>query len=496
MCGIIGITAESPIFSDMYDGLTTLQHRGQDAAGMMTFDGSQFHSKRGDGLVRDVFRTRDAQRLMGHIGIGHCRYPTAGTYDPAEAQPFFVNAPFGLALVHNGNLTNTEHLRADLSRHQVRHMNTKSDSEILLNIFADELQRENMQDFLLDKLFAATKRTYARITGGYAVLILIAGQGILAFRDPQGLRPLALGRRAGRTQDEVMFASENVAMQVLSYEHIGDIAPGEAVFASHDGTITRRQIVPTNWAPCLFEFIYLARPESIIDGISVYKSRLRAGQHLADSIAAAHLDIDTVVPVPDSGRPAAIEIAAALGIPYREGLIKNRYIGRTFIMPNQTERKESIRKKLIPIPLELKDKNVLLVDDSIVRGNTSRQIIDMVRAAGAKKVYFASASPAVRYPDVYGIDMPTAAELIAHNLTDEEVRKAIGADALWYLGLPHLIAACQAGNPTITHFATHYFDGHYPTPEVTPAYLEALTHTRCADRGTTTAQLHLDFSGE
>lgn len=482
MCGIIGISAESDIVGNLHEGLSTLQHRGQDAAGIMTFDGRQFHSKRGDGLVSDVFRRRDIERLRGTIGLGHVRYPTAGAYDISEAQPFYVNAPFGLALVHNGNLTNTEKLRKEMNAKNVRHLNTSSDSEILLNVFADELWGERMKKIQPKKLFAAIGRTMKRITGSYAVIVVIAGQGLLAFRDPLGNRPLAFGRRLGRTRDEYVFASENVALNVLGFEFLGDVQPGEAVFISNAGKVFRESCALPRWAPCIFEHVYLARPDAMLDQISVYKARLRMGEYLADEIAKAALPIDVVVPVPDTSRTAALTVAERLDVPYREGLIKNRYVARTFIMATQEKRKKSIRSKLIPIELELRNKNVLLVDDSIVRGNTSRQIIELVRQAGAKAVYLASASPALKYPCVYGVDMPTKKEFIANGLSIDEIRTALKADALFYLPLLDLVRACQAGNPSIPKFCTACFTGKYPTKEVTPMYLAEIERARESSR--------------
>jgi len=478
MCGIIGISSTHPVVGDIYDGLSTLQHRGQDAAGIMTFDGSQYHSKRGDGLVRDVFRRGDVERLQGNIGIGHVRYPTAGSYDVREAQPFYVNAPFGLALVHNGNLTNTESLREKINAKGVRHLNTSSDSEVLLNVFADQLWKQKLKKIQPKKLFAAVSETMKEIRGAYAVVILIAGQGMLAFRDPSGLRPLGVGRRAGRTQDEYMFASENISMTTLAYDFLGDVQPGEAVFIDMMGKMHRSSCTKPNWSPCIFEHVYLARPDALIDQVSVYKARLRAGSYLAAEVAKADLPIDVVVPVPDTSRTAALTVANDLGVRYREGLMKNRYIARTFIMPTQEKRKKSIRHKLIPMELELRGKNVLLVDDSIVRGNTARQIIAMVREAGAKKVYLASASPALVSPCVYGVDMPTKKELIASGLTTEQVRKELKADALFYLPLKDLLTSCFVGNPKIPKYCTACFTGKYPTREVTKSYLAAAEKAR------------------
>jgi amidophosphoribosyltransferase len=491
MCGIVGISAEHQVVAELYDGLSTLQHRGQDAAGIMTFDGRQFHSKRGDGYVRDVFRRGDVERLVGQLGLGHVRYPTAGSYDVRETQPFFVNAPHGLALVHNGNLTNTEKLRAELNRNNVRHLNTSSDSEILLNVFAEELWREKMRKTSPQKIFAAVSRTMKRIAGSYAVIIMIAGHGMLAFRDPLGLRPLCLARSRGAARSNFLVASESVTAAALDYDLIGDFAPGEAVFISEVGKLSRKQCQPTRWSPCIFEHVYLARPDAVIDKISVYKARLRSGEYLAQEIKKANLSIDVVVPVPDTSRSAALTVAQELGVKYREGLIKNRYVARTFIMPTQAKRNKSIRHKLIPIELELRNKNILLVDDSIVRGNTSRKIVEMVRSVGAKKVYMASASPALRHPCPYGVDMPSRGELLAHNLTTEQICKAINADALFYLPLKGLVGACRSGNSEIKKFCTACFDGKYPTKEVTPKYLADCERARAASRGVDDGQLTL-----
>ncbi len=491
MCGIIGISSANAIIADLYDGLSTLQHRGQDAAGITTFDGQQFHSKRGDGLVRDVFRRSDVERLIGTVGIGHVRYPTAGSYDVRETQPFFVNAPHGLALVHNGNLTNTTKLRRELNQKNIRHLNTASDSEVLLNVFAEELWQQRVKKVNPPKIFAAVKKTMRRIAGSYAVVTLIAGQGLLAFRDPLGLRPLCLARRGGTTRPEYMVASEGVSAVALGYEVIGDIAPGEAVFISESGKLARSQCLPTHWSPCIFEHVYLARPDAVIDHISVYKTRLRAGEYLAEQIKKAKLKIDVVVPVPDTSRTAALTVASMLGVKYREGLMKNRYVARTFIMPTQAKRNKSIRHKLVPIELELRRKNILLVDDSIVRGNTSRQIVEMVRGAGAKRVYFASASPALKYPCPYGVDMPSKSEFIANKLSTEQIRKVLKVDALFYLDKKSLVKSCRAGNPKIKKFCTACFDGKYPTKEVTPRYLADCERARAASRDKDDGQLTL-----
>ncbi|MFA6458100.1 MAG: amidophosphoribosyltransferase [Patescibacteria group bacterium] len=481
MCGVIGITANSEVVGEIYDGLATLQHRGQDAAGVMTFDGAQFHTKRGAGLVRDVIGAADILELTGKIGIGHVRYPTAGSYSPEEAQPFFVNSPLGLGLVHNGNLTNTEKLRRELKK-EGRYLNTSSDSEVLLNVFSRELRKQKMAAFSVKKLFAAAKRTVERVQGSYAAVILVAGHGILALRDPQGLRPLTIGIRKNSKRDELAVASEDPTFATLGFEKIGDVQPGEAVWLSADGKIARQQLAPKNWAPCIFEYVYLARPDATLDNISVYRSRLRAGEYLAREIRKAKIQIDVVVPVPDTSRSSALALANELGVRYREGLIKNRYIGRTFIMPTQAKRQKSIRHKLVPLPLELRKKNVLIVDDSIVRGNTSRQIVEMVRSAGAKKVYFAAAAPALKFPCVYGVDMPSKKEFIANKLSTAQIAKKLKADAVFYLPLPDLIRACEFEKTKIPHFCTACFDGKYPTKEVTAKYLASVEKCRECSR--------------
>ncbi|MFH1546471.1 MAG: amidophosphoribosyltransferase [Patescibacteria group bacterium] len=482
MCGVIGIAAEHEVVGEIYDGLATLQHRGQDAAGVMVFDGNQFHTKRGNGLVRDVITAADIPGLRGKIGIGHVRYPTAGSYSVDEAQPFFVNSPFGLGLVHNGNLTNTEKLRKELAR-EGRHLNTASDSEVLLNVFSRELRKQKMRGFSVAKLFAAAEKTVRRVRGSYAAVILVAEYGILAIRDSHGLRPLAVGVRKNRKQKEFAVASEDPALTALGFHSLGDVQPGEAVWLSAAGKISRRQLVPKKWSPCIFEYVYLARPDSKIDDISVYRSRLRAGEYLAEEIKKAKIQIDVVVPVPDTSRTSALTVASKLKVKYREGLIKNRYIGRTFIMPTQAKRQKSIRCKLIPLPLELRRKNVLLVDDSIVRGNTSRQIVEMVRAAGAKKVYFASASPPLRSPCVYGVDMPSKKEFIANNLSIPQIAKRLKADAVFYLPLADLVKSCEFGGKKIPKFCTACFDGKYPTKEVNAKYLKMTEKQRDNSRG-------------
>ncbi|MFH0834696.1 MAG: amidophosphoribosyltransferase [Patescibacteria group bacterium] len=481
MCGVIGIAGHSEVVGEIYDGLATLQHRGQDAAGIMTFDGAQFHTKRGAGLVRDVIGAADILELRGKIGIGHVRYPTAGSYSAEEAQPFFVNSPLGLGLVHNGNLTNTDKLRRELQK-EGRHLNTSSDSEILLNVFSLELRRQKMTKFSVQKVFAAAKKTVERAAGSFAAVILVAGHGILALRDSRGLRPLSIGMRQNSSKTDLIVASENPTFAALDFEDLGDVAPGEAVWLSADGKISRQQLVAPKWAPCIFEYVYLARPDANLDNISVYRSRLRAGEYLAREIRKAKIQIDVVVPVPDTSRSSALALANELGIRYREGLIKNRYIGRTFIMPTQAKRQKSIKHKLIPLPLELRNKNVLLVDDSIVRGNTSRKIVELVRSAGAKKVYFASASPPLKFPCVYGVDMPSKKEFIANKLSIPQIAKKLKADRVFYLPLLDLIRSCEFKKTKIPHFCTACFDGKYPTPEVNAKYLAQVEKCRECSR--------------
>ena len=482
MCGIIGILAKGQANQALYDGLTVLQHRGQDAAGILTSDGGRIYLRKDNGLVRDVFLQRHMLGLKGNTGIGHVRYPTAGCDSPAEAQPFYVNSPFGLALAHNGNLTNAEQLKDELFREDLRHINTDSDSEILLNVFAHELQAVAKLRLTPEQLFRAVAAVHRRVKGAYAVTALIAGFGILAFRDPYGIRPLVYGRRETDQGPEHMFASESVALDVSGYELVRDVRPGEAICIDLNGEVHARQCAdnPLN-APCIFEYVYLARPDSIIDGIAVHKTRLRMGERLAHKIKREwpDHDIEVVIPIPDTSRTAALQMSHELNIKYREGFIKNRYIGRTFIMPGHAERKKSVRQKLNAIDLEFRDKNVLLVDDSIVRGTTSRQIIQMAREAGARKVYFASAAPPVRYPNVYGIDMPSAQELVANGRSVDEVAREIGADRLIYQDLPDLIEAAREGNPKISRFDASCFDGVYVTGDVSRDYLDRIESIRC-----------------
>ncbi|PPE72656.1 amidophosphoribosyltransferase [Solimonas fluminis] len=479
MCGIAGIVTQGAgVNSELFDALTMLQHRGQDAAGMITNDGDRLYLRKENGLVRDVF-AKDEHMVMlrGNMGVAHVRYPTAGCSTSAEAQPFYTNTPFGISLSHNGNLTNAEELKQELFLQDRRHLNTESDSEVLLNVFAHELMQRGALRLSPDDVFAAVSGVHQRCRGAYACVAMITGFGVVGFRDPFGIRPAVYGRRLGPNGVDYLIASESVALDALGFEIIGDIAPGEAVLITLDGKLHKRQCAanPT-YSPCLFEYVYLARPDSVMDNIYVYKARLRMGVKLAEKILREwpDHDIDVVIPIPDTSRVAGAELAARLGVPYREGFIKNRYIGRTFIMPGQAQRKKSVRQKLNPIDLEFKGKNVLLVDDSIVRGTTSKEIIQMAREAGAMKVYFASASPPVRYPNVYGIDMPTASELVAHGHTVEELQRMLGADRLIYQDLNDLIEAVRAGNPRITRFDTSVFTGEYITQDITTEYLNQL----------------------
>ncbi len=475
MCGIAAIVSHQTVNQDLYDALTVLQHRGQDAAGIVTCEGGRLHLRKENGLTRDVFTNAQMLRLKGNMGIAHVRYPTAGCTSSAEAQPFYVNSPFGLTLAHNGNLTNTEELKKALFVEDQRHINTDSDSEVLLNAFAHELQSLGKLHLTVDDVFQAVAGVHRRCRGAYAVVIMIAGFGILGFRDPHGIRPIVFGTRQSEKGPEFMLASESVALDVLGFDLVRDIAPGEAVFIEKTGVLHTQQCAEKiDHCPCIFEYVYFARPDSIIDRISVYKARLRMGEKLAQKVLREwpDHDIDVVIPIPDTSRTAALQMANSLGVKYREGFIKNRYIGRTFIMPGQLMREKSVRQKLNAIGLEFEGKNVLLVDDSIVRGTTSAQIIQMARDAGAKKVYFASAAPPVRYPNVYGIDMPAANELIAHDRTEDEVCIAIGADRVIYQELGDLIDAVGKGNRDIQHFDTSCFSKEYITGDIDDAYLE------------------------
>jgi amidophosphoribosyltransferase len=501
MCGILGIVAKSPANQLLYDGLLMLQHRGQDASGIVTAQGNTFHMHKGLGLVRDVFRTRNMRALAGNIGIGHVRYPTAGSANSsAEAQPFYVNSPFGIVLSHNGNLTNAEQLNQELFRTDLRHVNTNSDSEVLLNVLAHELQ-ESTRNGQLDPatIFAAVAGVHKRCKGAYAVVAMIAGYGLLAFRDPYGIRPLVFGTAESELGDEYLIASESVALDTLGFKLIRDIQPGEAIFIDEDGNFYNKQCAPNaSLNPCIFEYVYLARPDSVIDGISVYETRLNMGEHLAEKIRSTmhHLDIDVVIPIPDSSRPSALQLANSLGIDFREGFVKNRYVGRTFIMPGQQQRRKSVRQKLNAMGIEFRGKNVMLVDDSIVRGTTSREIVQMAREAGANKIYFASAAPPVRYPNVYGIDMPTRQELIATDRTTEEICNEIGADYLIFQDLDALNHAVSKVLPAVKSFETSCFNGNYITGDITSEYLQTLESQRNSNHSVLQTKLNtqLDLS--
>ncbi len=481
MCGIVGIVGKGHVNTALYDALTMLQHRGQDAAGIMTCHNGKLAQQKAVGLVRDVFRTHHMYRLLGNIGIGHVRYPTAGNSGPALAQPFYVNSPYGIALAHNGNLTNTKKLTKDLFKADLRHLNTDSDSEVLLNVFAHELQSQGKQTPGPEDIFKAIEGVHKRVIGGYAVVAMVVNYGIVAFRDPNGLRPLVYGVRETENGKEYMIASESVALDVSGFKLIRDVAPGEGVYITTEGEIHTQQCAENaRLSPCIFEHVYFARPDSIMDGVSVYKARLRQGEKLAEKILRERPehDIDVVIPIPDSSRVAGQTLAQSLGVKFREGLVKNRYIGRTFIMPGQQERRKSVRQKLNVIDLEFRGKNVLLVDDSIVRGTTCKQIVQMAREAGAAKVYFASASPVVQYQNVYGIDMPSRKELVGYGRTEKEIEEEIGVDWLIYQDLSDLIAASSGGNSSIPQFDCSVFDGKYVTGDVDDEYLRSLEAER------------------
>ena len=477
MCGIIAVSGFREAIHDLYDGMIMLQHRGQDAAGMMTYD-NQFHLKKANGMVQDVFHAKSISRLTGTMGIGHVRYPTAGCSSEFEAQPFFVNTPFGIAMAHNGNLTNSVELEKELTERYYCHMNTNSDSEILLNVFAEALRNQKPKMLTPKDVFGALNTVYRKCKGAYSCVALIGGQGILGFRDPHGIRPLQIGKRRNGMKEEYILASENTAFKALEYEFVRDVRPGEAIFIDKKNRLHSRQMRKGKLSPCVFEWIYLAAPDSTIDGVNVYKSRVRMGEYLAAQIRNAGIKIDSVIPVPDTGRPVAAGVSDKLKIRYREGLIKNRYIGRTFIMPGQNIRKRSLHFKLHPINLEFKGRSVLLVDDSIVRGNTSKKIVELVREAGAKEVHFASAAPPIIGPDPYGIDLPTTTELIANQHSIEQIRKFIGADSLFYGTVEDMHRAIRYGNSKIHAFSEGCFTKKYPTPEVTPALLRQIGSQR------------------
>ncbi len=481
MCGIVGIVGTSPVSQDLYDGLTVIQHRGQDAAGIVTISDNKFRMRKGNGLVKDVFHTRHMLRLTGNIGIGHVRYPTAGTSSSSEAQPFYSNSPYGLSLAHNGNLTNADELTDWIYKKARRHVNTTSDSELLLNIFAYQLQQSENDELTADDIFAAVSSVHTLVRGAYAAVSLIIGKGLVAFRDPFGIRPLVFGKRETAKGTEYMVASESVALDACDFEFIRDVAPGEAIFINEQGKLFSKQCAqnPT-YNPCIFEFVYFARPDSTMDKMSVYASRVEMGNALGKKISREwdDLDIDVVIPIPETSCDIALQIAQYLDLPYRQGFVKNRYIGRTFIMPGQAERKKSVKRKLNAISQEFKGKNVLLVDDSIVRGTTSEQIINMARKAGAKKVYFASAAPEVRFPNVYGIDMPSANELVAHGRELEDICELIGADKLIYQDIEDLIASVGKANKDIKTFETSVFSGSYITNDIDNDYLQQLDAVR------------------
>ena len=480
MCGIIGIVSNEAVNQEIYDGLMVLQHRGQDAAGMITSNGKHLFIRRNNGLVSDVFQQKHMLRLVGNMGIGHVRYPTAGSSSNSEAQPFYVNSPYGISLAHNGNLTNAHELKKELYKQDRRHINTESDSEILLNIFAQELQKCEAYRVHPEEIFTAVTGVHKRCKGAYAVTAMITRDGIVGFRDPHGIRPLVYGKRETSKGTDYMIASESVALVTQGYEIIRDIKPGEAIFITDHGDIYTKQCAEKPvYNPCIFEYVYFARPDSVIDNVFVHKARMRMGHNLAEKVQCEWKDhdIDVIIPIPDTSRTSAHEMAITLGVPYREGFIKNRYIARTFIMPGQTQRRKSVRRKLNPLEIEFKGKNVLLVDDSIVRGTTSQEIVQMARDSGAKKVYFASASPAIRYPNIYGIDMPAANELIAHGKTEAEVAEAIGADRLVFQELDDLIDAVTAGNHDLKQFDCSVFTGEYITGE-TEHYFNDLKERR------------------
>ncbi|MCH1907742.1 amidophosphoribosyltransferase [Stenotrophomonas sp. Y6] len=478
MCGIVGIVGNQNVAGQLYDGLTVLQHRGQDAAGIATAHGTRLRVEKGNGLVRDVFDERRMALLQGRIGIAHVRYPTAGSEGTDEAQPFYVNSPYGIALAHNGNLINTEALRQQVFEADRRNINTDSDSEVLLNVFAYELDAQRM--LTPEAAIRAVAGVHRRCKGGYAVVSVVLGLGLVAFRDPHGIRPLVLGRRSHAEGEEYIVASESVALDVLGFERVRDVAPGEAVVITERGELfTEVCATTTQQTPCIFEYVYFARPDSMIDNVSVHKARMRMGQKLGEKILRLRPDhdIDTIIPIPDTSRDAALEISNVLGVKYREGFVKNRYVGRTFIMPGQGERVKSVRRKLNPIHLEFRNRVVLLVDDSIVRGTTSQQIVQMARDAGARKVYLASAAPPVRHPNIYGIDMPAAEELVAHERSVEDIEKHLGCDWLVYQDLEDLEAAVREGNPELKAFDSSCFNGHYVTG-IEPGYFERIQQLR------------------
>lgn len=501
MCGIVGIIGQSPVNQTLYDALTVLQHRGQDAAGIITIDESNsFRLRKANGLVSDVFQQKHMLRLQGNTGVGQVRYPTAGTSNVSEAQPFYVNSPYGITLVHNGNLTNSAKIKENLYKIAKRHVNTNSDSECLLNVLAYFLN-EPPAPLTADDIFNAIGKTHNEIEGGYAVLGAIIGVGLFAFRDPNGIRPLIFGKRSKEGKNEYMFASESVALDIAGFEVVRDVAPGEGIFIDFAGNFYSKQCAETpQLRPCIFEYVYFARPDSYIDGVSVYAARVNMGEFLGKKIAQEwkNEDIDVVIPIPETSNDIALQIAKIINKPYRQGFVKNRYVGRTFIMPGQEQRKSSVRRKLNTISSEFKDKNVLLVDDSIVRGTTSEQIVEMVRLAGAKKVYFASAAPEIRYQNVYGIDMPSPQELIAFDKNNDEIAKLIGVDKLIFQSLEDLNKSIQLENPQIEHFEESVFTGEYITGGISANYLLKLAKTRSdqekqkQNKDSTNIELHND----
>jgi amidophosphoribosyltransferase len=505
MCGILGVVSKTPVNQLLYDGLLLLQHRGQDAAGIATCSGKTFAMHKSSGLVRDVFRTRNMRGLPGNTGIGHVRYPTAGSADNVEeAQPFYVNAPFGITLAHNGNLTNSEQLKDEMFRRDRRHVNTDSDSEVLLNVLANELQAATVGVSLdPDTLFRAVGELQKRVRGAYACVAEIAGFGVLAFRDPWGIRPLCYGVSETDQGVEYLVASESVALEGLGFRMVRDIAPGEAVFIDIEGNFHARQCAPApSLNPCIFEYVYFARPDSVLDGVSVYDARLKMGEYLAEKVRKELWagDIDVVMPIPDTSRPSAMQLANRLNLNYREGFIKNRYVGRTFIMPGQSVRRKSVRQKLNAMSIEFRGKNVLLVDDSIVRGTTSHEIVQMAREAGANKIYFASAAPPVRFPNVYGIDMPTRSELIASGRSDDEIRRSIGADALVYQDIESMQQSVRDLGAHLGRFEASCFNGVYLTGDISPEYLNRVEQARQGNEAASgeepapKAQMNLQFS--
>lgn len=482
MCGIVGLVGHSPVNQTLFDALSLLQHRGQDAAGIITCsEDNQLFLRKSNGLVQDVFRDKHMQRLVGNVGIGHVRYPTSGTANKAEAQPLYVNAPYGIAMAHNGNLTNASELTQEIIQQDLRHLNTTLDSEVLLNVLAHELQILNKKQLSPQDIFTATTEVFKRCRGGYATIAFIVGHGIIALRDPHGIRPICYGTRDTKEGREVMVASESVALNALGFKRERDIKPGEAIFIDLDGNVHSQQCVDEHeHTPCIFEYVYLARPDSVLDDVSVYKTHIAMGNKLANKLKASGIadEIDVVIPIPETSRPIALQLSQVLGLQYREGFIKNRYIARTFIMPGQKQRKKSVRQKLNAITSEFKDKNVLLVDDSIVRGTTSKQIIQMARESGAKKVFFASAAPPVRYPNVYGIDMASAEELIAHKNDEATIGELIGADGIVYQDIKDLEDCVREQNPKLQQFDTSIFNGEYVTRDIDQAYLDQLNAIR------------------